>query len=314
MDRFEAMRTLVAAVDGGSLSAASRTLGVPLPTVSRRVSDLEAHLRVQLVVRTSRKLLLTDVGRSYVATCRQILDELDDAERLATGEYRTPRGELVVTAPVMFGRLHVEPVVLAFLAAYPDIGVRLTLADYFIDIVENRIDLAVRIGDLPDSGLVAKRLGAVRWMTCASPAYLAARGAPATPADLAAHDCIGFERLHADSSWRFIGRDGAQAIPIRSRFSVNTANAAIDAALAGAGIVRVLSYQVASALEEGRLVSVLEAFRTDPLPVHLIHTGQPVQPLKMRAFLDFAAPRLCAALADGIGRSDEAELRHVPRE
>ena len=145
MDRFEAMRTLVAAVDGGSLSAASRALNVPLPTVSRRVSDLEGYLRVQLVIRTSRKLLLTDAGRAYVATCRQILDELDDAERLASGEYRTPRGELLITAPVMFGRLHVEPVVLDFLKAYPDINVRLILADYLIDLVENRVDLAVRI-------------------------------------------------------------------------------------------------------------------------------------------------------------------------
>jgi DNA-binding transcriptional LysR family regulator len=293
------MRTLVAAVDGGSLSAASRALGVPLPTVSRRVSDLEAHLRAQLVVRTSRKLLLTDVGTSYVATCRQILEELDDAERLATGEYRTPRGELVITAPVMFGRLHVEPVVLAFLEAYPDINVRLTLADYFIDIIENRIDLAVRIGDLPDSGLVAKRLGAVRWITCASPAYLAARGVPVTPDDLANHDCIGFERVYADSSWPFADGGGQREVPIRPRFSVNTASGALDAALAGGGIVRVLSYQAARAIAEGRLVSVLEAFQTDPRPVHLLHSGQPILPLKLRAFLDFAGPRL----KDSIGRS-----------
>lgn len=296
MDRFEAMRTLVAAVDGGSLSAASRALAVPLPTVSRRVSDLETYLRAQLVVRTSRKLLLTEAGKSYVATCRQILDELDEAERLAAGEYRMPRGELVITAPVMFGRLHVEPVVLAFLDAFPDISVRLTLADYFIDIVENRIDLAVRIGDLSDSGLVAKRLGAVRWITCASPAYLAARGEPVTPGDLDGHDCIGFERLYAEAFWQFSGDQGELDIPIRPRFSVNTASAAIDAALAGAGIVRVLSYQVASAIAEGKLVPVLEAFQTGPRPVHLLHGGQPILPHKLRAFLDFAAPRLRAML------------------
>ena len=297
MDRFEAMRTLVAAIDGGSLSAASRSLGVPLPTVSRRVSDLEAYLRVQLVVRTSRKLLLTDVGRAYVATCRQILDELDDAERLATGEYRTPRGELLITAPVMFGRLHVEPVVLDFLMAYPDIKVRLVLADYLIDLVENRVDLAVRIGELPDSGLVARRLGAVRWITCASPAYLAARGIPQCPDDLAQHGCIAFEGLHSAGTWAFGQGKDLQTLRIQPQFSVNTASGAIDAALSGAGIVRILSYQAAQALAEGKLVSVLADYQTAPRPVHLVHSGQPTLPLKLRALLDFVAPRLKARLA-----------------
>lgn len=286
------MRTLVAAVDGGSLSAASRKLGVPLPTVSRRVSDLEAHLGAQLLIRTSRKLLLTDVGRAFVATCRQILIELDDAERMATGEYRTPSGDLLITAPVMFGRLYVEPVVLAFLKAYPEINVRLTLGDYYVDLVENRIDLALRIGDLADSGLVAKRLGTVRWMYCASPAYLATMGTPKVPAELSQHECIGFERSQSDTTWQFARNGEALSVPIRPRLSVNTASAAIDAALEGAGIIRVLSYQVDSAIADGRLVALLEDFWTPPVPVHLIHTGQPILALKLRAFLDFAAPRL----------------------
>ncbi len=307
MDRFEAMRTLVAAIDGGSLSSASRALGVPLPTVSRRVSDLEARLRAQLVVRTSRKLLLTDVGRAYVATCRQILAELDDAERLATGEYRTPRGDLLITAPVMFGRLHVEPVVLAFLKAYPDINVRLILADYLIDLVENRVDLAVRIGELPDSGLVATRLGAVSWITCASPAYLKVRGAPKRLDDLARHDCIAFEGLYATNNWAFQQGKDIRSVPIRPQFSVNTASGAIDAALSGAGIARILSYQAEQAISEGRLVPVLQEFQTAPRPVQLVHGGQAILPLKLRAFLDFAAPRLKASLAaldNGIGRPD----------
>ena len=297
MDRFEAMRTLVAAVDGGSLSAASRSLGVPLPTVSRRVSDLEAHLRAQLVIRTSRKLLLTDVGRAYVQTCRQILVELDDAERLATGEYRTPRGDLLITAPVMFGRLHVEPVILDFLKAYPDINVRLVLADYLIDLVENRVDLAVRIGELPDSGLVAARLGTVSWVTCASPSYLQARGTPQTLDDLAGHDCIAFEGLYSTNSWDFAQGKDTRTVPIRPRFSVNTASGAIDAALSHAGISRILSYQAAGAIAEGSLVPVLQEFQLSPRPVHLVHGGQPILPLKLRAFLDFAAPRLKASLA-----------------
>jgi DNA-binding transcriptional LysR family regulator len=302
MDRFEAMRTLVAAIDGGSLSAASRSLGVPLPTVSRRVSDLEAHLNAQLVVRTSRKLLLTDAGQAFVATCRRVLDEWDEAERAAAGEYRVPRGDMLITAPIMFGRMHVEPVVLDFLKAFPDINVRLVLADYVVDIVENHVDLAVRIGPLPDSSLVATRLGTVRWITCASPAYLGERGRPDSLEALDRHDCIAFERLHAADIWTFRRARGPKggetiAVPIHPRFAVNTADGAIDAALAGAGIARILSYQAAEAIRDGRLVVVLEDFEPEPLPVHLVHMGQAIMPLKLRAFADFATPRLKRRLA-----------------
>ncbi len=298
MDRFEAMRTLVAAIEGGSLSAASRALGVPLPTVSRRVSDLEAYLRTQLVVRTSRKLLLTDAGRAYVATCRRILDELADAERAATGEFRKPQGDMVISAPVMFGRLHVEPVVLEFLKVYPQINVRLTLADYFMDLTENHVDIAVRVGHLPDSSLVAMKLGKLRWITCASPAYLAKRGRPQVLADLKAHDCIAFEGLYSTNNWVFrLGKENV-SVPIRPRFAINTASGAIDAALNDAGIARVLSYQAATWIDNGRLISVLDEYHPDPIPVHLIHTDQPLLPLKLRAFLDFATPRLKERLLD----------------
>ena len=297
MDRFEAMRTLLAAVDGGSLSAASRSLGVPLPTVSRRVSDLEAHLSAQLVVRTSRKLLLTEVGRAYVASCRRVLDEVGEAERLAAGEYRVPRGDMLLTAPIMFGRMHVEPIVLAFLKTYPEINVRLTLTDHVVDMIENHVDLAVRIGPLPDSNLVATRLGSVRWITCASPDYLAHRGTPRTLEDLAVHDCIAFERLNTSDTWTFQRGKEIVVVPFRPRFAVNTADGAINAALAGAGIVRILSYQAASAIAKGRLVVVLPQFQPEPLPVHSVHTGQAILPLKIRAFSDFAIPRLKAIIA-----------------
>jgi len=195
MDRFEAMRTLVAAVDGGSLSAASRTLAVPLPTVSRRVSDLEALLGSQLVVRTSRKLLLTESGSAFVASARRVLEELAEAERAASGEYRAPRGELLVTAPIAFGTLNVAPIVHEFLAAYPEVSVRLVLSDWVIDLIGSRIDVALRIGRLPDSALVARRVGEIRWVVCASPDYLSRHGEPVTPADLSDHDCIAFEEL-----------------------------------------------------------------------------------------------------------------------
>jgi DNA-binding transcriptional LysR family regulator len=291
------MATLIAAVDGGSLSAASRSLGMPLATVSRKVSELEAHLHCQLVVRTSRRLSLTEAGRAYVAASRRILDEVDDAERAASGEYRVPRGHLTITAPIMFGRLHVEPVMVEFLHAYPDITARLVLADTVVNLVEDHIDAAVRVGHLADSSMVATRLGAVTWVTCASPDYLEARGTPETLEQLEAYDCVMFEGLYATNFWTF--RRGQQnlTIPVRPRFSVNTADAAIAASIASAGITRVLSYQVASAVSAGALRLILRPFEPEPLPVHLIHGGQTygsqsLLPLKLRAFLDFAVPRL----------------------
>jgi DNA-binding transcriptional LysR family regulator len=302
MDRFEAIRTLIAAVDGGSLSAASRSLGVPLPTVSRRVSDLEAHLGTQLLVRTSRKLLLTEAGTAFVASSRRVLDELGEAERAASGEYRAPRGELLVTAPIMFGKLYVAPVVHDFLAAYPDVTVRLVLADIVVDLVENHIDIAVRIGELPDSSLVARRVGALRWVVCASPDYLARRGIPQELDELTAHECVAFEGLQQYRTWLFGSEPRVQSIAIRPRFSVNTADAVIDGAVAGMGVARVMSYQAANAVGAGRLVPILEASTPAPIPVHLVHASQELQPLKQRAFLDFVAPRLKLAL-EGIEKA-----------
>lgn len=295
MDRFEAIRTLIAAVDGGSLSAASRALNVPLPTVSRRVADLEAHLGAQLLVRTSRKLLLTEAGAAYLASVRRVMEELAEAERAASGEYRVPRGELLITAPILFGKLHVAPIVHDFLTAFPQVTVRLVLSDAVVDIVGNRIDVAVRIGALPDSALLAKRVGEIASVTCASPDYLARRGAPATPADLARHDTIAFEGLELDRDWPYAGRITER---IRPRYSVDTAESVIAGALAGIGIANVFSYQAADSVQAGTLRTVLADFAPPPLPVHIVHPPREPMPLKMRAFLDFAAPRLTARLKD----------------
>ena len=298
MDRFDAIRTLLAAVDGGSLSAASRKLGMPLPTVSRKVSELEAHLGTQLVVRTSRKLLLTDAGSAFVMASRRVLEDLEAAERTAAGEYQTPRGDLLVTASIMFGKLYVTPVVLAFLAAYSEVNVRVVLADHVIDLVENHIDVAVRIGQLPDSGLVAARIGDIHWVICASPAYLAKRGAPVTPDDLDAHDCIGFEGLQMARTWPFGRGAEVKTVSIRPRFAANTADAVIEAAIAGVGVARLTSYQAARAIRDGKRVSLLRGYAPQSIPVHLVHPAPPLLPLKMRAFLDFAGPRLKADLAN----------------
>ncbi len=292
MDRFEAMRTLVAAVDGGSLSAASRTLAVPLPTVSRRVSDLEALLGSQLVVRTSRKLLLTEAGTAYIASARRVLEELAEAERAASGEYRAPRVELLVTAPIAFGGLNVAPVVHDFLAAYPEVTVRLVLSDGVIDLVENHIDVAVRIGHLPDSALVARRVGEVRWVVCASPDYLHRRGEPRAPADLRGHDFIALEGLQRHRDWSFAREGAIQQLSVTPRFSVNTAEGVIGGAVAGLGIARVMSYQAVASVRDGPLVPLMSDWAPPPLPVQLVHAAHQQQPLKLRAFLDFVAPRL----------------------
>jgi len=292
MDRLEAMSTLLAAVEAGSLSAGSRKLGMPLATVSRKVSELEAHLRTRLVNRTSRRLTLTDAGRGYVEACRRILEDIGEAERAATGEYSAAKGNLAITAPIVFGRLHVLPVVVEFLRAYPDIDVRIALSDHVVDLQEHHVDAALRIGDLPDSSLLATRLGAVSRVVCGSPKYLAERGMPKSPGELGAHDCITFAGLGSPVEWKFASGRSEVSIAVRSRLTVNTAEAAIDAAIAGVGLTRVLSYQVASALRAGTLALVLRRFEPAPWPVSLVFAGQGRLPAKLRAFLDFAAPRL----------------------
>jgi DNA-binding transcriptional LysR family regulator len=292
MDRFEAMGLLVAVADAGSLSAAGRVLGIPLSSVSRKIADLEAHLGTQLLSRAGRQASLTEAGRDYVAACRRILGDLTEAERAAAGEYRIPRGELVVTAPIVFGRLHMLPVVVDFLAAFPEVDVRLSLIDRRLQLAEDHVDLALRIGPLVDSSLVAKKIGTMRRVVVASPDYLARRGVPRGPDELAGHDCIDAAGIRPTSDWSFGTR-----LPVRSRLDVNTAEAAIDAAIAGIGLARVLYYQAVAALRAGKLALVLEEFEPEPWPVSLVHAGHSLLPLKLRAFIDFAAPALRQRLA-----------------
>ncbi len=297
MDRFGAMSVLLAVVEAGSLSGAGRNLKLPLATVSRRIADLEAHLGARLLVRSNRKISLTDAGEGYVAACRRILEDMAAAERSAAGEYAAPMGELVITAPIVFGRMHLLPVITDFLRLYPDITVRLTLADRFLHLTEDHVDLALRIGNLPDSSLKAVRVGDIRRVVCASPGYLAERGWPETPDDLlSGHDMVAFNGLDGQR-WGFVrgGRD--QVVTVRPRLVVNTAEAAIDAARAGLGLTRVLSYQIAAAERAGELVRVLDNHAPPALPVHLVFAAQGPLPLKLRAFLDHATPRLRASLS-----------------
>jgi DNA-binding transcriptional LysR family regulator len=300
MDRLESMSVLVAVVDAGSLSAAARQLGMPLATVSRKVAELEALLKTRLLTRTTRQLSLTEVGASYVAACRRIIEDVGEAERAATGEYTMPKGDLTITAPVVFGRLHVVPVVAAFLALYPDIDVRLVLADRVVNLLEEHIDAAVRIGELPDSASVAIGLGAIRRVICASPGYLAEHGVPQVPRDLARHRCITFEGIGNARNWVLWADKVPVPVTVRSRLVVNTVDASIEAAMLGVGLTRVLSYQVKDALESGKLDLVLQGFEPPPWPVSLMHAGQAPLPLKLRAFLDFATPRLRERVAQTV--------------
>ena len=294
MDRLESMRILLAVVDAGSLSAAARRLGMPLASVSRKVAALESHLGTRLLHRTTRQLSLTQAGGAYVAACRRILDEIGEAERTATGEYATPKGELTITAPVVFGRLHIVPVVAAFLAQYPEIEIKLVLTDRVMHLMDEQVDVAVRIGELPDSSFVATRVGTVRRVVCASPAYLARHGTPMAPGELAAHACVSFEVLESRRAWDFGRGKSTQSVPVHARLAVNTVDAAIAAATLGAGLIRVLSYQVMDALRDDALRIVLAPFEAAPLPVSLLHKGQAPLPLKLRAFFDFVTPLLRA--------------------
>ena len=293
MDRLEAMAIFAAAVDAGSLSAASRQLRMPLATVSRKIADLETRLHTRLMHRSTRKLTLTDAGADYLAACRRILDDVAEAEGAAAGEFSAPRGELVVTAPILFGRLHVLPVMVGFLAAFPEVDVRLLFGDRTLNLLDDHVDLAIRIGELPDSALVARRIGAIREVVCASPAYFAARGVPQHPDDLRTHACLTFAGLAAPGTWRF--RD--HTVAVHSRLVADNADAAIGAAIAGAGITRALSYQVADACRTGTLSLALEAFEAPPRPVHLVYARQGRIPLKLRACIDYMEPLLRERLA-----------------
>jgi DNA-binding transcriptional LysR family regulator len=298
MDRFEAMSLLLEVVEKGSLSAAGRALRVPVPTLSRKISDLEALLGTRLLVRTTRKLTLTDAGLAYVTAARRILDQVEEAEREAAGEFTAPKGELVVTAPILFGRLHVLPVIADFLALFPEINVRFVLADRNVHLVDDHVDMAVRIGKLPDSAMVATRIGSMRTVVCASPALLARLGEPRTPADLERFPCVTIDAPMPLAGWRFKAGGSAAGVEVSvaSRLSVTTTEAAAQAAIRSVGLTRLLYYQVVEAVEAGSLRIVLTEFEPEPAPIHLVHAARGQLPLKMRSFLDFAAPRLRQAL------------------
>lgn len=298
LDRLEAMSIVLLSVEKGSLTAAAKTLNMPLPTVSRKVSELEAHLGTKLLQRSTRKLTLTEAGQAYVTGVKRIMEEIDEVERAASGEYTAPRGELVLTAPVLFGHLYILPIVTDFLAAYPDINVRLLLSDRNLHLSDEQIDMAVRLGKLPDSSMIATRVGTMDSVVCASPDLLAADGAPKHPRDLETLPCVIFAGP-SSRAWTFKDPQSQNifGVDIVPRLSVTTAEAAVLAAVRGTGFTRVFRYHAIEQLRAGTLVNVLKEFEVDSFPIHLMHGARGQLPLKMRVFLDFAATRLRTALS-----------------
>lgn len=292
------MKVFVAVADAGGLSAAARRLGEPLTNVSRILSQLEGHLACTLIDRTTRRMMLTDAGREYLKTCRQVLEELEHAESRIAGQSADLSGEIAITAPVSFGRLHVLPVIAGFLRAYPRINTRLLLMDRIVDLMEEGIDVAIRIGELPDSGLMALRVGTLRLAVCASPDYLTRCGLPTSIAEIAERDCVTFDGMPGGSRWIFKSkRYGRKGVKVRSRLSVNSAEAAVEAAVAGIGITRVLSYQARSALDADLLKQILERFEDTPIPIHLVYRPTRSDNPRVREFVRFAAERLRAQSA-----------------
>lgn len=293
MDRLDAMAVFVAVCDAKGFAPAARKLGLSPSVVTRLVAKLEERLGVRLLQRTTRSLSLTDAGTRYLERVRRVLGEVDAAEEAARGEREQLRGRLAVTAPVIFGRLHVAPLLRRYMGLYPEVTAELHLNDRNVHLVEEGIDVGIRIGVLQDSTLIARRLGATRRVLVASPAYLASRGRPGHPGELDAHDIIHFGPTHIAGEWTFIEpMDGAQRevrVAVRPRFATNSGDAAIDLAREDGGLVRALHYQVAPYVALGELEIVLAAYEPPPSPIHAVYPSARLLPARVRAFVDLAS-------------------------
>ncbi|GAB3252163.1 LysR family transcriptional regulator [Chitinimonas naiadis] len=294
MDRMHLMQVLVAVVDSGGFAAAARKLGSSPPAVTRAVAELEARLGARLLTRTTRTVRVTEIGARYVEDCRRILAAADEADEAATGQHGTPRGRLMLTAPVLFGRLHVTHIVTDYLRLYPGMNVNCWFLDRIVQMVEEGIDVAVRIGTLPDSSLQAIPVGNVRRLICASPAYLAEHGTPQTPEELKRHTLIFAGGVSPTPEWPFLIGGSVRNFKFDPRLTTTTNDAALAAALTGFGLTSLLSYQVAEQLQNGSLVRVLADFESTLIPVHVVHREGRHAVQKVRSFIDLAVERLRA--------------------
>jgi len=286
MDRIDAMQAFVAVADLSGFAPAARKLKLSPSAVTRLIAALEDRLGARLLQRTTRQVALTDAGSRYLERARRILADVEEAERAAESERTRPSGRLVVSAPVGFGRLHVSPIMTAYLKRYPDVSGELRLEDRMVSLVEDGVDLSLRIGELADSSLVARQVGEMRRIVVASPAYLKARGEPKTAAGVASHDTIQFGSTVGSADWRF--REGGEEVRLNyaPRFSTNSSDAAIQYAEAGGGLTRVMAYQAAASVKAGRLKIVLEKFELPALPIHIVYPTSRLLSAKVRAFID----------------------------
>jgi DNA-binding transcriptional LysR family regulator len=291
MDRLQAMKVFVKVVETEGFSAAARDLLMSPPGVTRAVAGLEDAIGTKLLVRTTRSVKMTEAGTRYYEDCRKILADIDEAEAAAAGSYATPTGTLAVSAPVLFGELHVLPIVTAYLDRHPAITVRTLFVDRIVNLIDEGIDVAVRIGHLPDSSLHAVPVGHVRRILCASPGYLRAKGNPQSPADLARHALIASIGAWTSLEWHF-GRESSISIAIRPRLLCNTNATAIAAAVAGKGIARVLSYQIDTEIRSGKLEILMPEQEEEPLPIHVVYGEGRRVSAKVRGFVDLAAQKL----------------------
>jgi DNA-binding transcriptional LysR family regulator len=286
MDRIDAMQAFVAVADLQGFAPAARKLGLSPSGVTRLIAALEQHLGARLLQRTTRSVTLTDIGTRYLERTRRILADVEEAEGSAQDERTRPSGRLVVSAPAGFGRLHVSPVMSAYLKRYPEVSAELRLADRMVNLVEDGIDLAVRIGHLADSSLVARHVGEMRRIVVASSGYLQQRGEPNTPEAVASHETIQFGAMTASPDWRFV-EDGREIrVACTPRFTTNSADAAIQYAEQDGGLTRVLAYQAADAIKGGRLRVVLAQFEQPPLPIHIVYPTSRLLSAKVRAFIN----------------------------
>jgi DNA-binding transcriptional LysR family regulator len=296
MDKLRAMAGFARIVDKGSLTAAAADLGVSLPSMVRSLAALERELGATLLNRTTRRINLTDEGRQYLEHCRAVLAQVQEAEAMLHSRRAAPRGRLAVTASVMFGRHYVGPLMSEFLQRHPEVCAELLFVDRVVNLVEEGVDAAIRIGRLADSSLAALPLGSMRRVVCASPAYLRAHGAPRRPEDLRAHRCVRFTGLSPQAEWVF--RPPARKVAIRSAVTCNQADAAIEACAAGLGLGSFLSYMVAPLTRAGKLRYVLEEFEVEPLPVSFLYPQSRMLSPTVRAFADLCANRLRQAKFD----------------
>ncbi len=292
MDRFHLINTFVAVVDTNGFAGAARKLNMSPPAVTRAINELETHLGLRLLTRTTRTVRVTDAGERYAQDCRRILAEMAEADESVSGMHASPRGRLTITAPVLFGGLYVTPIVIEYLKRYPQVNATCVFLDRVVSLMDEGIDVAIRIGELPDSSMQAIRVGQVRRVICAAPAYLAEHGIPLTPDDLRRHTIISSNSVSPNPEWKLMDRGEPVSVRLQARMTTTTNHSAMVAAASGFGLTRLLSYQVAEHLTAGRLKTVLPDFEPDPLPVHILHREGRQAPQRVRAFLDLAKERL----------------------